>query len=708
MKNIFLLLILFLLPTQAMEVTFFNIGQGNCTLVTYPDKKSMLVDAGFSKAPAGDAQCNTVVQEIISKIKAKTPDKKLFVVASHADKDHINLLTRICDPLLNAKFNIEFLLGGGPSFYKGVDAKKLLEFLKLHKKNCKKTFASDILGDDRATQFKALVPSYCKVLAAVISPGTKKKLDPNDTSIVLQVTDRARSVLLPGDATGKVTESIMESNRFSLLSTVYELSHHGAETHNCTTLPLLLAINPRIITLSTGLSAGNLNHPRFDSIKTSLEYFVKRNRTHVEPHMLTYQDVNGIPSFKEAEDDRRFKVVALNDDGFCTAQTTFPIYHTVDSGNITFNKTGISASNALSTNEERGIGVLKSIQTSRFGTIRTLLFNAMEIESAQLQTYFTKLPESLEYFDLRNNNIGHFGIKHLITLYKNHGNSLIVKLADNREVTKKALTTICNKKDIKAITTAHITLLTFSKKGLAKSTIESLELSPENGNTPFQHVQAKKYAHKSSPKSKHALKTKLEAVNDDQEELVYELSYDKNNLYVEPSNDTQEGSYEWPSITDICLLNDKQQRVAGITTKEHSTIFDFSTSKYKDLDGHFRYTNPNKPWKTLGKEFWSLDTPGTSYYHERTPFSKNGEFVMTISDKNKCINIYKMDPLVFDPDYVKLHKTIEESELKDEFKHSIADIKRVAFTDNDHSIKINFTDKSPPVEIRYILDPDTL
>lgn len=123
---------------RGMEVTFFNVGQGNCTLVTCPGQKTMLVDAGSSKAPLNDPAKTQVVRDIIKGIKEKTPDKQLFVVASHADKDHINLLTSICAPLLKEKFTLEFLLGGTPAFYAKKDGKELLAFLENIKKHAKK------------------------------------------------------------------------------------------------------------------------------------------------------------------------------------------------------------------------------------------------------------------------------------------------------------------------------------------------------------------------------------------------------------------------------------------------------------------------------------------------------------------------------------------------------------------------------------------
>lgn len=696
MKRIFLLLLLCGLSSSGMEVTFANVGQGNCTLVTVPGQIPLLVDAGSSKKPIDGSSLETTIKTIIKKIEQASDDKQLFVIVSHADKDHINKIAQICTPLLKKKFSIEFLLGGSPEFYTKEDGKKLLAFINKNTKSCKKQFVSDTQKDKRGEKFKEILPPYCQVLAA----NTDKKLDPNDTSIVIKVADENFSVLLPGDATGNVMNPLTNNNAALSKATAFELSHHGASSHDSNTTSQLNIVNPESIIISSGLL---YNHPRFEVMKAGVEYCMRKKLNNAPFHMLTYQHGNVIPAFKGNE-QTRFNLVAVNNDGFCTAQTSHPIYHTSDSGTITYSSQGITVSNESSTHEDRGIGALTGIQTPRFDGIRFLFFNNMEIESNELKSHLTALPAVLEYLDLRNNNIGHSGIEHLITLFKDHKKQLLIKLADNRLVPKESLTAICNKAAIKAITTQKRICLTFSGKGKTKDTVESLELSEtHSGLAPFQHIQAQDYAQESSPESDNAKKNRL-CTNLNNKIITYELFSNAGNVYARPTEPKQKSySYQWPKINDICLLSNSDQTVAGITTPERSSLFDFKNNNSKDLIGRFRYTNSSKPWKTIGKEFWSLDTPGINYYHERTPFSKNGAMVITVSKAKKCLNIYSNDQLSFDPAQVKLLKMIPESEIKETFNHSIADIKRIAFIDSDKSVKINFTDKTKG-ELRYILE----
>lgn len=125
-----------MVPLQAMKVTFYNIGQGNATIITCPNQKTMLVDAGSSRAPDDDTKCEKALALMVKNITGNTPDKELLVVASHADKDHINKLTEISKKLLDKKFKLSFLLGGSKDNFEKTDVgKKLLTVINNNSKN---------------------------------------------------------------------------------------------------------------------------------------------------------------------------------------------------------------------------------------------------------------------------------------------------------------------------------------------------------------------------------------------------------------------------------------------------------------------------------------------------------------------------------------------------------------------------------------------
>lgn len=700
-----------------MEVTFYNIGQGNCTLITKPNETTVLLDAGFSKAPVDDLGCKNAIAQIVKKMVDSCPTKTAIIVASHSDRDHINLMPKIGEQLIEEGFSLEFILGGSKEHYEKQDGKKLLDFINNNSIECFSTFVGSIPEKVRIKRLQEKLPDFFQVLSAKANDK-----DVNNTSIVIRTIDGSFSTFLPGDATGIITNAIPLDKKKSAPNGTQQLSHHGSDTHGCTTDSLIEEVDAKTYIISTGNTAEPLYHPRFEPVQCAVKSCVQRGLT-APYHTLTYAHENPAARPSKNNPNPRFIVlpylstnhelnfprIAQYTNGFCLGATNCPIYSTADSGTITCTEEDVTVNQPESLQTKLSICALKGINNHNFKLINCLTLVNMQITSSNLKDYLLELPKSLEYLDLRNNTIGHKGIEHLIALYNNHKKNLIVKLSDNCKIDKKDISTICKKDAIKAITSKNRIIATFNKKGLAKDRVESLEFSRgHNSQPPMQHAQAKAYAQDSAEKSDEASKNTLAVAADDGEELLYELSHDDKNLYIEHSDQSQEGlNYEWPGITDICLLFDTNQTVAGITTKERSTLFDFVNNEFKELVGRFRYTNPKKPWKTIGKEFWSLDTPEVPYYHERTPFSNNGKFVMTVSAKNKGINIYQIDPLSFDPRHVKLHKSVSEEEFKNDLGHTIADIKRIEFCDADHSIQCHFTDKSSG-ELRYILEPNEI
>ncbi len=67
------------------EVTYLDVGQGNSIFVRFPDGKTMLIDGG-------NAVCGT---EIVEFLKDRNVDKIDYMIATHADSDHIGGLVKV-------------------------------------------------------------------------------------------------------------------------------------------------------------------------------------------------------------------------------------------------------------------------------------------------------------------------------------------------------------------------------------------------------------------------------------------------------------------------------------------------------------------------------------------------------------------------------------------------------------------------------------
>lgn len=122
------------------EVTFHNVGQGNCTVIKSPRRQVLVVDAGSSNTVGVEGipergKYEVLADKIFTSIKDDLEASKwLWFVVSHPDKDHLNLVTKIIESareVFGASLNLGVLLGGPQKDkYKKEDSKKLVSFLE--------------------------------------------------------------------------------------------------------------------------------------------------------------------------------------------------------------------------------------------------------------------------------------------------------------------------------------------------------------------------------------------------------------------------------------------------------------------------------------------------------------------------------------------------------------------------------------------------
>lgn len=105
LSRVFLLFVVLVLVwyqgnASEFDVTFYNVGQGDCTIIKYPNKRILFVDAGTSEtrgvlgiAENDKDKTEKLAENIVDFI---TPDlevsKWLLFVVTHSDKDHLNLI----------------------------------------------------------------------------------------------------------------------------------------------------------------------------------------------------------------------------------------------------------------------------------------------------------------------------------------------------------------------------------------------------------------------------------------------------------------------------------------------------------------------------------------------------------------------------------------------------------------------------------------
>ena len=265
------------------ELTFFNVGQGHCTLVRRVGYVPLLIDAGSKqnvqrvedgkeakKSKYKEKKGEKFIQDIVAKINEywnnrTSPDGVLNVIVTHGDEDHVKYIPSIIHQLKQGgkQTDVRLLLGGVAGHYQGY------RFDTPHS-----YYSQQYSGLFEGERLGFLNDSGCIThLYCPIGGRTGSEDDKNTWSIVTRVTinqnDRPISAILTGDAEEAVQAGMLQTlgqvRWQEIQSDILLYPHHGAK-------PLYPAwarvINPQAVVISAGNHRG-YHHPTMEAL-TSL------------------------------------------------------------------------------------------------------------------------------------------------------------------------------------------------------------------------------------------------------------------------------------------------------------------------------------------------------------------------------------------------------------------------------------------------------
>ena len=414
-ENVFLyglLLIGFVEPIYCMKVTIFNVGQGSCALAEHPDENEplILIDAGTTKHPI-QAKKNQKMREIANIII--NSGRKLIIVATHAHRDHVNWIPRI---IKNIKpENVQSILLGGPKE----------DYQKVDPKNPnKKTFLEKIMpleplfSTDPLT-FQEHLPSFCKLVAY----NNEAEGDANNRSIVVKLSYKKDSILIPGDATGKVIDNIVEE-----AARIFVASHHGSVLERCNEYDFIVDVYPEVIIISA--TETGYKHPNYELFLNALTEGGRVQKRHLF-HTVTFYLGNTANRLSVIKKLKKLEVtpVLFKENGYCTAITNRAIFGTQDSDDIEI-VIGAKHEQALSTTVRESsshrteiLRLLTAIQLDRTSDITELEFPESNLKDNDL-IKLTALPHSLKKLNLCSNYFTADGLKKILFLMTKHTESL--------------------------------------------------------------------------------------------------------------------------------------------------------------------------------------------------------------------------------------------------------------------------------------------
>lgn len=225
----------FLAPSDIMQVSFLDVGQGDAIYIRTPSGNDVLIDGGPD---------DTVIQKLHEVMPSFDHDIDL-VVATHPDKDHIAGLIQVFENYLVKNF-LHSESSSGTSFDTSLkEAARREHELK------------EIIA--RRGQRLLIDPAH-GIYLDILFPdqdGSHFK-ETNDASIVSRLVFGSQSFLLTGDSPSSVEQFLVQSDGMFLESSVLKLGHHGSNTS--TSDNFLDYVQPHYAIVSAGRN-NSYHHP---------------------------------------------------------------------------------------------------------------------------------------------------------------------------------------------------------------------------------------------------------------------------------------------------------------------------------------------------------------------------------------------------------------------------------------------------------------
>jgi len=249
---------------QFLEITFFDVGQGDSIFIELPNKNQILIDGGPSVV-------------ILEKLAGEMPfyDRTIeMVILTHPEADHLFGLLEVLK-----SYKIENILWTGV-VRKTAEWKEWHNLIEKEGSNTKIARA----GQRIILQRKPLI--YLDILNPLENLDGKEFEDSNDSSIVAKLVFEKDSFLFTGDITEKAEKKIISSGAF-LDSDVLKIAHHGSKTS--TSQEFLERVLPEIAVIQVGKD-NSYGHPSPEVLAKIEEFDIQCLRTDKNGDIKIFSD----------------------------------------------------------------------------------------------------------------------------------------------------------------------------------------------------------------------------------------------------------------------------------------------------------------------------------------------------------------------------------------------------------------------------------
>ena len=245
-----------------LHIDFLDVGQGDSALITFPDGTTMLVDGGgkmsFNKVDDEDDDDEFVPdspgvgESVVSPVLWNKGYSHIdFILATHADADHIQGLTDIAK-----NFDVT------TAFF-GREPLKDPEFSNLKSVLERRNVPAKLVSRGQAMNFggAAVEVLYPRADASADAPSD------NNHSVVLRIVFGNRSFLLTGDIESD-SENTLVNGGGTLKADAIKVAHHGSRTSS--TREFIQSVSPIYAVISVGRHS-RFGHPHKEVVDRWLE-----------------------------------------------------------------------------------------------------------------------------------------------------------------------------------------------------------------------------------------------------------------------------------------------------------------------------------------------------------------------------------------------------------------------------------------------------
>ncbi|MGI6655583.1 MAG: DNA internalization-related competence protein ComEC/Rec2 [Desulfobulbus sp.] len=213
----------------AMRVHFLDVGQGNASLIQFPDRTTMLIDGGGGSERFDPGQ--RLIAPFLWQLRIWQLD---CVVISHPHSDHYRGL-----PFILERFRPRQLLVNGVSGTEPAYA-RLLADAGQGGISAQAVGAGDQLWSGPGVRL------HCLGMPGLETGGP---VSINNTSLVLHLRYKNRAFLFPGDIEVEAEQRLLRASQ-NLRADVLLAPHHGSRTSS--SAPFIAAVDPAVIVVSSG------------------------------------------------------------------------------------------------------------------------------------------------------------------------------------------------------------------------------------------------------------------------------------------------------------------------------------------------------------------------------------------------------------------------------------------------------------------------